>query len=149
MHIQIPAYCAKCNAFFSSGFALGPGARINIESCRSTCPRGHITQVLDGAFEIRDGVLTIFDGAGSQPVMERLRKLAQDAVAGKADPEEAIKAIEQLAPSLAPILKAFGKNNLLLAIAVALWFIVEMTKALHPPAGIEQHPSKLKTTRRF
>lgn len=150
MHLQIPAYCAKCNAFFASGFALGPFARVQLESCKSACPQGHLTQVLDGAFEIRDGVLTVFDGTGSQPVMERLKKLAQDAVAGKSDPEEAIKAIEQLAPGLAPVLRAFGKNNSLLAIALALWFIVEMTKALHPAGGdratsvkIENNPTIL------
>ena len=109
-----------------------------------------MTEVMDGAFEIRDGVLTIFDETGSQPIIERLRKLAQDAVAGKTDPEEAIKAIEQLAPGLAPILKAFGKNNTLLAIALALWFIVEMTKALHPAGADRTTSVKIgKTIPRF
>ena len=91
-----------------------------------------MVEMLDGSFDIRDGILTITDQAGSEPVLDRIRRLVEAATAGQTDPAAALDAIGELAPSLKPILKAFGKNNPLLVLGMLLWFIVEMTKAFHP-----------------
>ncbi|MET4170971.1 hypothetical protein ABIB99_002053 [Bradyrhizobium sp. LA6.1] len=89
-------------------------------------------EMIDGAFDIRDGVLTITDAIGSGPILDRIRRMIEEARSGKADPAAAIEAIGELAPTLKPVLQAMGKSNSLGALLLLLWFIVEMTKALHP-----------------
>jgi hypothetical protein len=144
---QIPIFCEQCNTIYPSGIALGGHARINIRNSAYGCPRGHFCPIPDGAFQVRDGVVEISTASGSsEPVLERIRRLASDAIKGKTDAEEALQAIEAIAPSLSPILKLFGHNNSLLVLALLLWFIVEMTKALHPadagkPIHIENRPT--------
>jgi hypothetical protein len=148
MIFQIPIFCAQCNTVYSSGIALGAGATIGIENSVSQCPRGHMSPIPDGTFQVRDGVLQITTASGSESVLQHIRRLASDAISGKTEADEAIKAIEALAPSLSPILKLIGKNNSLLALALLLWFIVEMTKVLNPggtgaskPIHIENRPT--------
>jgi hypothetical protein len=127
--------------------AVGAGGKItNLGSSTFQCPRGHTSLVPEGTFEVRDGVVAITTASGSEPVLERIRRLASDAVRGKTDSDEAIKAIEALAPSLSPIFKLVGKNNSLVGLALLLWFIVEMTKAFNPGTGnkpihIENRPA--------
>ena len=83
-----------------------------------------------GTFQVRDGLVEITTVAGSEPILERIRRLADDAVKGRTDPDDAIKAIETLAPSLGPILKLVGnKNSVVAGLALLLWFVVQMTKA--------------------
>jgi hypothetical protein len=130
MSVHIPAYCPICRALYPSGIVLGEGSQITASNNLSNCPRGHTTRVLEGTFQVRDGVLHI-QGQNA----ERIRKLALKAVKGQADADEALKTIEAIAPSLGPIIKLFGKNNTLLAVALILWFTVEITKALHPSGG--------------
>ncbi|MBR1236170.1 hypothetical protein [Bradyrhizobium sp. AUGA SZCCT0182] len=94
-----------------------------------------MSPIPSGTFQVRDGVLQITTASGSESVLGHIRRLAADAISGKTEADEAIKAIEALAPSLSPILKLVGKNNSLLGLALLLWFIVEMTKALNPSSG--------------
>ena len=133
MALEIPAYCPTCRALYPSGIVLGEGASATLLGNVSNCPRGHTTQVLEGTMEVRDGVLHV-----QRQRIEKIKRLALKAVSGKTDAEEALKAIEVLAPSLAPVIKVFGKNKVLLAIALLAWFAVEMTKALHPGGGSPQ-----------
>jgi hypothetical protein len=147
---QIPIFCAQCNTVYPSGIALGAGASISIQNSVFGCPRGHDSPIPDGTFKVRDGVVQISTVSGSEPVLERIRRIASDAVNGKSDTEDAIKAIEALAPSLSPILKLAGNKSSLLALALLLWFIVEMTKALSgssasKPIHIENRPTTINT----
>lgn len=146
MIFQIPNYCPQCNTIYPSGIALGSDSQMGIEDCVSVCPRGHDCSIPDGTFSVRDGLVEISTKAGSEPVLDRIRRLASDAIKGKSDPDEAIKAIEALAPSLSPVIKLVGKNNALLALALLLWFVVEMTKAFTAggatkPIHIENRPT--------
>jgi hypothetical protein len=146
MVFQIPIFCAQCNTIYPSGIALGQGASISIKNSVYGCPRGHDSQIPDGTFSVRDGLVQVSTESGSEPVLERIRRLATDAVKGKSNAEEAIKAIESLAPGLSPVLKLAGTNNSLLVLALLLWFIVEMTKAFNAgsvsnPIHIENRPT--------
>jgi hypothetical protein len=110
MIFQIPIFCAQCNTVYPSGIALGPNATIGIQNSIFGCPRGHDSPIPDGTFSVRDGLVQIHTASGSEPVLEKIRRLASDAVKGKSDANDAIKAIEALAPSLAPILKVAGNR---------------------------------------
>lgn len=79
-------------------------------------------------------MMHIATAGGSEPVIERLgriKSIAEQAVAGTTTTDDAIAAISAIAPSLAPVLKALGKNNSLIILAMILWFVAEMTKAMH------------------
>jgi hypothetical protein len=145
MIFQIPIFCEQCKTVYPSGIALDASSSINIANSVYGCPRGHESPIPDGTFSVRDGLVQIRTELGSEPVLERIRRLASDAIKGKSDADDTIKAIEALAPSLSPILKLAGKQNSLLVLALILWFIVEMTKAINPssttkPIHIENRP---------
>lgn len=126
---------------------MASGASIGISDVLGRCPRGHSTTVLDGTYDIMDGALRLRDAPEStRAMLESIRQIAIDAVRGRVEQQEAADAIAELAPCLAPILKATKNPNLLLLLALILWFVVEMTKAMGDksktaPIIIENRPT--------
>jgi hypothetical protein len=131
MHFQLPVYCPECNAIYGGVMQMVAGATVVMQNVKFQCPRGHTTQMPDGTIEVRDGVVHIAaPGEESIPVLEKIRRLAQEAVEGKTDADTAIAAISEIAPSLAPLLKATKGSGALVVLALLLWFVVQMTNAL-------------------
>lgn len=147
MLFNIPQYCPQCRAVYPTGIVLDETASIGISSCQFGCPKGHTSSILEGTFRARDGVLHVFGAGGdSRPVLERIRQLAEAAIAGDTDQNAAIDAIAALAPSLAPMLKATKGSSGLVALALVLWFIVEMTKAFNSGDSSQPRPIIIQNT---
>jgi hypothetical protein len=147
MTFQVPMYCPSCNALYGGAIALGDASTVVVGvNVKFRCPRGHISTVPEGVIDVKNGVLHIArDGEPAIPILESIRRLAQEAVDGKADTDATIEAISALAPSLAPILKIAKGSGGLVILALILWFVVQMTNTLQSSgksgANVEGRPT--------
>lgn len=107
---------------------MDASSKINLSNNSYRCPKGHTSKIPDGAFQVMNGVLHVRDGSGNaRPVIEEIRRLATEAIAGKAPAEDALDAISLLSPDLGSLIKvAKGSNSALVVLALILWFIVQM-----------------------
>jgi hypothetical protein len=61
---MIPVYCSHCNNVFTNlGVIGGNNSTITVQDVETKCPHcGQMAKVLDGSFEIDDGVLKLLEG---------------------------------------------------------------------------------------
>src|SRR4051794_39219131 len=106
MNIKMPMYCPTCRVVYPTPLELLPDMPVTFYGNMTfQCPKGHTSKIPPSTIDVRNGILHITNAAGSGPLLDQLRKLAADAVAGKSDPGDTVKKITALAPELAPIFK--------------------------------------------
>jgi hypothetical protein len=123
--INIPAYCPTCETLFPSGIVLDSCASIGVNNCEAACPNGHTGRIMDGTFDVIEGLLNIRDaGPVSKEVLAKMQALAQDAAEGRIDPKTALDEIAEFLPKdSAAAIKKLGADNPLTAILIILVII--------------------------
>jgi hypothetical protein len=124
VRINIPAYCTTCGAIFPSGISFSDGSKnIVIKNCHvGPCPNGHMGRIMDGTFDIIEGILNLKNaGPVSQEVLAKIKALAQNAESGNTDPKVALDEIAEFLPrDSAAAIKKLGAQNPLVAILILL-----------------------------
>ncbi|BBU61826.1 hypothetical protein MSC49_17610 [Methylosinus sp. C49] len=85
--------------------------------------------IMDGTFDIADGAMRILrSGRVTQEVIDRLRKLAEEAKSGSIAPEKAlIEAIDILPSEAAAVVKKLGANNPLATLLILIFILTSLS----------------------
>jgi hypothetical protein len=101
-----PAFCRNCGLIFPSSLTGTGAARLDLEHVITDCPRcGAVADLPDGTFDVVGDTIHVL--SGSQLTRERMFRLAQILDAARAremSEDEAVEAIADVAPPLAPLI---------------------------------------------
>lgn len=121
--IDIPAVCPTCGEVFRSGFGMGNGTAKFTNNKTGPCPNGHMGIVVDGTYEVLNGVLQLDD-----QLKLKIRQIAQSARDGIKSKQDAIQEISSLLPpDVAAIIQKYGKTNSLFVFLLILYFISQIS----------------------
>jgi hypothetical protein len=136
--VSLPATCQRCGLVFASGFtASGEVRELTLAGNLSQCPRcGGMAPVIEGRFDIRQGVIQALDGASAEDLRRVLRILQEET-----DPTRIVKRIEREAPSAARLVSWLKENRDLATWAAVLIAVIGLcrgpsTEPLPPSVNI-------------
>lgn len=154
---DIPVKCVRCGETgFSSNLIGGDGSVTNLQMTNVTlggaCPKcGGDMRVIDGTYNITNGVVTAFRALGATQLKD-MQSILRGSRAGKLTAEAATEQAAAISPDMAALVAALQRqpqwtapvivNTLLAVLAVVLAWM-----ALHQTSALQLQPSTDSTRR--
>ena len=126
---QIPALCPSCGAIFVSRLiSIGDNVKnLTLMNNKETCPFcGNLADTAEGVFDIADNIISVISAPHiTKQMLSALSIAVKKAYTEKTQPEELIKTVEKIDPSLGETIRKYSKTPFYLTAMLLIYLAIK------------------------